>query len=253
MYNKDTHGNTSSPVEERWAPCPFGYDGLYEVSDHGQVRSTDRTVTSRNRWGPIEKHLRGMIRAQNAGAYGYLTVNLSREGKVKIWRVHLLVAAAFLGPRPPGMDIRHGPAGRLVNAVWNLSYGSRAENEQDKIRDGTFRHGISKGEKNGNARLTGNQVIEIRRRYRAGESQSALGREFGVTYQSIRLVVYRKTWKHVPLQVRVDLHEERRAHVLLPGVLHQAVRGYLQDRCAFHGSGQRRVCLHGRVDAFRPG
>lgn len=187
------------PSAERWVPCPFGYEDLYEVSSLGQVRSKDRTVVSRNRWGPIEKHLRGKIRAQTVGAYGYLTVNLSRDGKVKIWRVHLLVAEAFLGPRPPGLDIRHGPAGRRDNSVTNLSYGTRAENEQDKIRDGTFRHRTPIGEANSNARLTEDQVREIRNRYRrvGGETFVSLGRDFGVSYQSIRNIVYRRTWKHV--------------------------------------------------------
>lgn len=196
MYNKDSHA--SPPSAEHWVPCPFGYDGLYEVSDLGNVRSVDRTVISRNRWGPIEKHLSGKVLDQTVGAYGYLTVSLFRKGKKKIWRVHRLVGEAFLGTRPPGMDTRHGTAGRRVNVVTNLSYGTRADNEQDKIRDGTFRQGTSIGEANGNSRLTFAQVTEIRRRYGNGDGQSSLGREFGVSYQSVRDIVYRKTWQHVP-------------------------------------------------------
>lgn len=198
MNNKDTHA--SPPVgqpAERWVPCPFGFEGLYEVSNLGRVRSLDRVVMSRNRWGPIEKHLTGKILSQSRGSYGYLAVNLCREGKIRPYLVHRLVAVAFLDWKP-GLDTRHGPAGKLDNSVMNLTVGTRAENEQDKIRDGTFRHRAPKGEANGNSRLTADQVTEIRRRYKAGEGQSALGREFGVSYQSIRLIVYRKTWRHIP-------------------------------------------------------
>ncbi len=184
---------------ERWLPV-IGFEGLYEVSNRGRVQSLDRIAMSRNRSGPVVKHLRGKILAQTIDGYGYLAVSLRRDGKARPYRVHGLVGEAFLGPRPPGMDTRHGPAGRLVNSVVNLCYGTRIENEQDKIRDGTFRHNdgtITRGEANWNTPLTTALVIEIRRLYAVGHRQVALGEAFGVSQAAISKIVRRETWSHV--------------------------------------------------------
>lgn len=186
---------------ERWLPVP-GYEGLYDVSSLGRVRSLDRIIASRNRWGPIDKHLRGKILAQRTDDYGYQTVRLYRDGRGKWRRVHRLVGEAFLGPRQPGMDTRHGPLGQQANGVTDICYGTRAENEQDKIRDGTFRHGPGTAiprprrvsSRNGNARLTLAIAEEIRRRYRAGARQVDLAAQFGVTQPCISQIVLGRTW-----------------------------------------------------------
>lgn len=186
---------------ERWLPVR-GFESFYEVSSLGRVRSTERTVTSRNRWGPIVKRLHSKVLAPvTDSTYGYLTVGLSREGRHKPYKVHRLVCEAFLGPRPDGMDTLHGPGGRQDNSLTNLRYGTRAENELDKIRDGAFNHGggeKTQGEKNGNSKLTAALVTELRQRYASGERQADLARGFDVTQATISQVVKRQTWKHVP-------------------------------------------------------
>lgn len=75
----------------------------------------------------------------------YLEVHIPYTG-TGMTHVHVLVAAAFLGPRPDGMDIRHGPGGRLDNSPENLCYGTRKDNVQDSVTDGTHIswHGKSK-------------------------------------------------------------------------------------------------------------
>ncbi len=180
---------------ERWLSVK-GFEDAYEVSSLGQVRSLDRVVLSNNRWGPINKHLRGKILMQRVDDYGYLVVMLSRNGKQRPYRVHRLVGEAFFGPRPQGMDTLHGPEGRLVNTIKNLRYGTRAENEQDKIRDGTFRHGGGHtGEESSHHKLTWVIVREIRRRHAAGERNSDLAREFGTSSTTIYCIVRNKQWK----------------------------------------------------------
>lgn len=179
---------------ETWQPV-HGFP-IYEVSSLGAVRSVPRVT----RHG---QHRKGKILSQRVDGYGYWSVTLYVEGrKPRPYRVHLLVARAFLGPRPAGADTRHGPGGRLDNRVSNLCYGTRAENEQDKKRDGTFRHGWdtggSSGERNNNARLTEEAVRRIRERYVAGGiTQTELAREHNVTQTAIYNIVRYKTWKHV--------------------------------------------------------
>ena len=117
---------------------------------------------------------------------------LRKDGRYHARKVHRLVAEAFLGPRPAGMDIRHGSTDRTDNRAANLSYGTRAENEADKVRDGVS----NRGERCGNAKLTEQQVLEARRRSKAGNlgSISQLAKDWGVTYPCLRLAIKGKTW-----------------------------------------------------------
>ncbi len=124
---------TYHDVAERWAPVS-GYEGLYEVSDQGRVRSVDRVVPHQY-VGYLT--LRGRLLKQKPDPRGYSQAYLSAGGAVSTRRVHRLVAEAFHGPCPEGQEVRHGPGGMLDNRVENLSYGTRRENRGDMRRDGT--------------------------------------------------------------------------------------------------------------------
>lgn len=184
-------------MTERWLPV-VGYEGLYEVSDLGQVRSLDRIVPGR--WG--QQRRRGQILVQCLNPNGYWTVGLCRPEPERrfthrTWCVHKLVARAHLGPAN-GRQVRHGALGQLVNAVTNLCYGSANDNAADRERDGT----TARGERQGLARLTEAQVREIRQRAASrenpgGENQYVLASIFGCSQSVISQIVTRKTWTHV--------------------------------------------------------
>jgi hypothetical protein len=105
-----------------------GYEGLYRVSSLGRVMSLPRTTT------------RGGLLKQNVGTNGRLEVNLTRNGQQKVHRVHSLVAEAFLGPRPTGMEVRHLDGNATNNSAGNLAYGTHAENMDDMRRHGSSGH-----------------------------------------------------------------------------------------------------------------
>jgi hypothetical protein len=121
-------------VIERWRDV-VGYEGMYQVSDLGQVRSVDRVVIG----GHDEpKKLKGRVRRlRRVSQYNHLGVTLYKEGVAWCALVHRLVAAAWIGPCPNGCECRHGPAGVADNSVGNLSYGTPSQNGQDRRRDGT--------------------------------------------------------------------------------------------------------------------
>lgn len=183
---------------ERWLPV-VGWEGLYDVSSLGRVRSLDRVVEIEMPYGHTVRHYRGrMLRQQSGpGSHGYLTVVLSRQGKgQKTKQVHQLVAVAFLDPCPPGEEVRHGPNGKLDNRASQLCYGThRVNTGQDKVRDGTVVH----GEQHVGAKLTDAIVAECKRRYAAGERQTALAAEFRVSRRAISKAIRGDTWKHVRL------------------------------------------------------
>lgn len=120
-------------MTETWRAVP-GYEGAYEVSDVGQVRSLDRVA--RTRWGgtyPIQ----GQVLAPTVQTNGYKYVSLKADGTTRRVQVHVLVLEAFVGPRPERHQARHLDGGRLNNALANLAWGTASANIRDKTRHGT--------------------------------------------------------------------------------------------------------------------
>ena len=113
---------------ETWRPVP-GWDNLYEVSDLGRVRSLDR-IDSRGR------PRLGRVRELTAHA-GYPRVNLWRDGEFETALVHRLVLTAFAGAPPEGHEARHLNDNPADNRLENLAWGTKSENEQDRLRHGT--------------------------------------------------------------------------------------------------------------------
>jgi len=118
-------------MTERWLPV-VGYEGAYEVSDQGRVRSVDRLV---HRRGLVSIRLRGMV-LRPALRDGYLFVALSGTSH----RVHRLVLAAFVGPAAPGEVACHWNDDGTDNRLTNLRWGSRVTNAVDAIRNGRNRN-----------------------------------------------------------------------------------------------------------------
>lgn len=110
---------------ETWLPV-VGYEGRYEVSDQGRVRS----------WLRVLNPPRVLRLAMHPT--GYHTVELTNsDGRRRTQRVHRLVTRAFLGPRPVDREVRHLDGVKTNNALTNLAYGTRSENERDKVAHGT--------------------------------------------------------------------------------------------------------------------
>jgi hypothetical protein len=106
---------------EGWRKIP-GVSLDYEVSDLGRVRSFKRYRGSAAR-----------ILATPANASGHLRVCLDGQARL----VHQLVALAFIGDRPDGMEVRHLDGDETNNQLANLRYGTHGENMHDQVRHGT--------------------------------------------------------------------------------------------------------------------
>ena len=172
---------TPSVEPEHWLPV-VGYEGLYEVSDLGRVKSLPRSGTPG-----------GILKPSINTGHPYLKVGLTRDCMTRSPKVHILVARAFLGPCREGFEVCHGPGGPQDNRLANLSYGTHVKNMADQRRDGTLIAGVRAA----GAMLDDEIVRECRVRAGAGETSAALAREFGVSRKTMWAVVAGKTWKHV--------------------------------------------------------
>jgi hypothetical protein len=108
-----------------------GYEGLYEVSDLGRVRSLPRD-NGLNGTAAGGRVLKGTLSV----AAGYVSVKLSANGRKKTMNVHSLVATTFLGPRPEGLVVRHLDGDTCNNNLTNLRYGTPSQNGRDTVRHG---------------------------------------------------------------------------------------------------------------------
>lgn len=121
------------PFEEVWKSV-VGYEGYYEVSDLGRVRSLDRTTLRDNRHGKQPTKIKGRIMKQGVRA-GYPYVNLCVNNFRKKRPVHRLVAEAFLGT---GEEVNHKDGNKLNNHINNLEWCTRAENHIHALENGLF-------------------------------------------------------------------------------------------------------------------
>lgn len=126
-------------MSEEWRPV-VGFEGLYEVSDQGRVRGVSRVVTRSD--GRVF-HLREEVKTPSISDNGRPYVGLWRNNEVTSVKVCVLVAAAFIGPRPAGLDVCHDNGDDEDNYATNLRYDTRSGNNRDKRRHGTD-HNVNK-------------------------------------------------------------------------------------------------------------
>ncbi|MFB7479520.1 HNH endonuclease [Streptomyces anulatus] len=159
---------------EQWWAVPE-FPG-YAVSDQGRVRNVHGKIL---RPWPIGN--------------GYLLVRLYRGGVGTAFPINRLVLQVFIGRAKAGMHAAHNNGVRTDNRLTNLRWATPADNNADKLRHGT----AQRGERANNVKVTAADVVEIRRRLTEGETQEALGREFGLTQTGVSRIKLRKNWRHV--------------------------------------------------------
>lgn len=170
---------------EIWKPV-VGYEGLYEVSNHGNVRSLDRFVKTEK----IPRKGKILTPRVDVKGNGYRYTNLSRNGKGMKVSVHVLVLEAFVGIRPSKLHhARHKDGNPENPRLDNLEWGTVAENMQDKLKHGT----AQRGEKSGKSKLTQEFVSWI---LESKQNSLVLAKMFGVASSTIRSIRLGQNWSY---------------------------------------------------------
>ncbi|MER9685871.1 NUMOD4 motif-containing HNH endonuclease [Mesorhizobium sp. M0139] len=179
-------------MSENWRTIP-GFEGLYEVSDLGRVRSLDHVVLRNSPYhgGLIPTRRKGRV-LKPCVTDGYEFVNIYRDGEMHRFAVHILVAAEFIGPRPEGLVVRHLDGVKRHNLPGNFCYGTPKENSEDSVKHGTLSH----SEGHHKAKLTREDVAKIRAA-RGAERQIDLAERFGVCQTVVSSIQLGKIWRHV--------------------------------------------------------
>lgn len=175
-------------MSEKWKAI-IGYEGLYEISNLGRVKSVARTVTRRSKNGsPSTYTVTEKLRKIRANEY--CSVDLSKKGIITTHKIHRLVLSAFAGPCPMGTEACHRNGDPYDNR-WpeNLRWATHKENEADKKKYGTYQY----GEDNPHAKLSQAGVIAIRT---SKESIKFLAEKFNISKSNVYCVRSGRTWQH---------------------------------------------------------
>ena len=182
-------------VEELWKDV-VGYEGLYQCSNIGRVRSLDKVIHTNNQHGVCSKERSGKILKQYKQKTGYYYVKLY-GCRQKTVVVHRIVALSFILNPENKAEVNHIDGNKLNNKISNLEWSTRSENQKHAFATGLNKPSDKAGEKNAMSKLTKSQVHRIRTLAEIGYKRSAIADLFDVCCQSIDSIVTRKTWKHI--------------------------------------------------------
>lgn len=185
MANETQSADHLLTIEEWRAICVPGFSHLYEVSSLGRIRSLH--------------FVKPRIRAVHPNGDGYPTVCLW-NGRRRTFRVHKLVAMAFHGPgNILHNEVAHLDGDRANPRAANLQWVSKVENHSHKVGHGT----LLAGERHPGAKLTNDEVREMKRRLLAGEAWSELARHYQISGGAVRDIARGKNWDSVGPRLRL--------------------------------------------------
>lgn len=181
---------------EIWKDIP-GYEGHFQVSSLGRVKSLERVVENHLvLHGKPRKRLMRVpekIRKTPPNKFsGYPEVSLSVNGETKLHHVHKLVTTAFIGQTPAGLEVRHKNGVKTNAALSNLHFGTPKQNGEDRIEHGTS----NAGETNGMHKLTESDVLNIRS-LRGKTSVIAIAQRYGLSRTYVYAIFNRKVWNNL--------------------------------------------------------
>ena len=169
-------------MNEIWKDIP-NYEGYYQVSNLGRVKSLDRIITYSN---GKEVYTKGKIIKQSKDSHNRLRLILNKNGKKKNYFVHSLVALAFIGERPKDYVVAHCDGNNKNNDLSNLRYDTVRENSID-----VFRH----GQRIVTGKLSNEEVLEIRKLYKTGDyTQVDIAKMYNVRHCTISKIIRRETF-----------------------------------------------------------
>lgn len=162
-----------------------GYEGLYTCDEYGNVFSCATNTNSNKHKKLMKQNIRN--------GYYYITLT-DIDGKRSKKYVHRIIAQAFIDNPNDKKEVNHIDCNKLNNNIMNLEWSTRKENLQHSYDNGLKRE----HEKHGMAKLTKNEVLQIRKLYKSKEySYSQLSKMYNVSMSCISMIVTNRNWRNL--------------------------------------------------------
>jgi hypothetical protein len=146
-----------------------GYEGSYFVSDEGLL---------------INEHGKVLLPQLTGGVYPYTRL---RKGRIfKKLYFHQIVAEAFLGSKPPKAEVRHRDGDCKNYKSTNLCWGTRSQNNLDKVLHGTAKR-----------KFTSLQITDIRKKHQDAISMQCIANEYAVSVNTIFQIIHRRVYAEI--------------------------------------------------------
>lgn len=170
-------------TSEIWKDVP-GYEGKYKVSSIGNVISINGRYKGEKVLSPA------------TDPNGYFITSLRKEGVKKYYRIHQLVAMAFIVPDSPVDNcVNHKDGDKQNNHAANLEWTTRGDNIYHAIDHGLINN---EGEKSAHAKLKEEDVLKIRELYKTYSAQY-IGKLYSMNGRHITDIVRGICWSHLPI------------------------------------------------------
>lgn len=174
-----------SQEKEIWKDIA-GFEGYYQVSNLGRVRSLDRLIKRKN--GHHKR--KGKILAQSSDKKGYKRLQLHKNG-MKSHKVHRLVASAFIESYCQNLQINHIDGDKSNNNLCNLEWVTPEQNTKHALKTGL----ISIGEKSKHSKIDEIQALTILTM--PANKRKQLQETYGLSLSAIQHIQHGRSWKHL--------------------------------------------------------
>ena len=179
-------------MKEQWKDIA-GYEGLYEVSSLGRIKSLPRTIHCQRLGKAITRRKPETILGQKSTRRRFypIVVLRNKRGVLKWFTVHSLVLETFIGPRPKGMECCHFPdRDPWNNCLDNIHWGTPSENQMHRVLHGSS----NRGEAHGMSKLTERIVRRIRLLHNQGLNNAAIGRRLNLSSELVGKIIRGDRW-----------------------------------------------------------
>lgn len=203
----------------RHAPEVFvdipGYEGYYQVSNYGNIKSLDRVIKEKT--GKTQT-IKGRVLKQRINPGGYCYVGLRKNGVKATFAIHQLVAQTFLDNPENKPTVNHINGIKTDNNISNLEWATYSENLSHAYNSGlrTAASLQTVGNKNYKRKLKSEQVIEIKRLLAAGSlTHKEIATKFSVARSTITEIKSGRRWKHLNIIPLATKRTASKAEIML--------------------------------------
>jgi hypothetical protein len=175
---------------EIWKDIPK-FNNEYQISNFGRIRSKHAVIIRSNG----TTHTRASKILKPANDKGYLKGAVCVDKKMITYKIHRLVAEAFVAGCDETKEVNHIDGNKSNNHFLNLEWVNRSENMKHAVKIGLLP--VTRGSERTQAKMTEQDVLMIRKMMKEGVPRKDICKKLNISVHMYKDVQRGKTWRHV--------------------------------------------------------